>query len=559
MRPRPGCNGAMPSRFRLVPSRLISLCTCALLLALLGSCGVRFNFANSPSGVASSDAKAGTALDAFKRELGLRVDGDSAESEGRGGLSAELRDRYSVESDQADQLLSVLRKQFGGLRLRDLPAGASRAERLAYARGLIELGRPLEAEPALNSLLRDEPRFFPALFALGRSALATEQWERAREYIGDYLSYQAEDGLARAAWARASLRLEEHREEAIAALNEQLDSKEDAPQAAYILADWYFTKKEYGKAIAPLERAMEQGDRSIRSRWTLGLALLLSGRFEDSREYLEEVARLPSPLQSDAIAQLIQVERELGDFAQAYDYYERLRDGNFEDYRQQFGLERFEELGRRLRQEKESGRRLSKRIIDLRRELREPGEGVEERARREAFESLLGGLRDKRLEPEELLGDLKTMIANEEDTQVMRLFALVQHLRLTPADRGPIELGLRAKDPVIRLRAATLLKQLGRRTAKNPKDLSMSFRALERETDAKTFRALHDTLVSLSGHPLFLGFAAESDADERRDCVESWARQLGLELSEGTDPAQGGSKDAKQDGSEGGKKARPAK
>ncbi|PIE24124.1 MAG: hypothetical protein CSA62_04800 [Planctomycetota bacterium] len=497
-----------------MPARSSFAIACALLL---------FTGCELKTPTPDTKQRPGTALESFKRELGLRGSSLSVEGKAAGGLSSELADRWRSVSRRAYDLLSVLRQRDGRLSLSRLPAGPKMSERLAYARGLIELGRPLEAEPVLEKLLREEPRFFPASEALGICAMMTKNWARARDHLGRYLGFEPSDSSARRRWALVSLRLEDYREEAVSVLKGMLDSKEDASGAAAVLSDWYFSQQDYKSAVAVLSRAMEKGDRSLINRYQLGVSLSRMNRFKDAREILEEVIALPSSQQGSALLELIQVERNLGDFKKANDYYQRLRSGNFASFRQGYGLEAFEALGQRIHMEVSQGRAVTRRVVDVR--VRFLDKSVEREERRESFSILVTAVAQKKYKPEKLLADLRRVLEDESDDWGMRVFALGAHLRFEPKDLSVLAAALQAKEPRLRKRATSILGRLGRAA-----DLTLIFRALERESDPACFRALHECLGKLKGSPVFLGFDAEKQAETRRKAVEAWAKELSLEL-----------------------------
>ncbi len=484
----------------------------SFLFFLLGSCGLY-----PQPGVPQTPK--GLALRAFERDLGMSLgrEEDKEDLVNLAPLSKDLIQAYIREDRDADREILEIREKKGSLKLEDLPRDATRVGRLARAKGLRLFGRSLQARTILEGLLKEDPNFFPAKHILAWDALARGDLRQARKgfrevVLRDPKNVSAQMGLARV--LLLSPKEKDHREGG--RILEKL--MKNPKRGASAAKEWIRENLRLGLPAKALSIAKEAEKLYPKDK----LFLLLEARahfalaqFKEAARLTKKLSEVPGPLQAPALHLRFMALRAMKDFDGALKTYLVLKNGNFQDFIQSIGKGFFLETEAILKKEKKLGRRTSFDPLEVQIQVkRNPNPEL-----RKLFLTTLAQVQN----PDQKISIDRTItwVLQNDPSLGLRKLALAVLRQRNPGDAKPILLGLRAKEPVLRLEALGLMVTLPVRVA-IPKLLSH----LNKETDPRVFRRNHEVLRRLSGKDVYLPPGMEETPEGRARIREKWSRAL---------------------------------
>lgn len=226
-------------------------------------------------------------------------------------LTRLLRKDYKA----ADQDVQALQKQFA-----EHPA-------VSYVRGLIafQQQRYQDARTDLEEALSRDPNYLPALFYLGATQYALENWEQAELYLSRYTRRFPASSEAARLLALARLKGGD-RERAENALNVVLEQDPEDRAALGMMSNLYLAQGRADEALHHLRKMIAMEPDSAAARAQLGVALLQKGEREEGFSELERAIEL-APDEARRLEIAIILERlRSGEMEQALERLESLHE-----------------------------------------------------------------------------------------------------------------------------------------------------------------------------------------------------------------------------------------
>ena len=165
-----------------------------------------------------------------------------------------------------------------------------------YGIALAQTGRQKSAIAPLRAALKQQPKRSRALFHLGRSLQSLERWEEAAETFEKGIGFPPPENIRFGlGLVRCQIRLG-RLEEAQAHLERMVARHPKVGRAWLLRGVVAFEDKRYTDSVADMRKAIDNGYRVPESHLRLGMALGMTGRFDEAQGSLDEALSRDSGL-----------------------------------------------------------------------------------------------------------------------------------------------------------------------------------------------------------------------------------------------------------------------
>jgi putative PEP-CTERM system TPR-repeat lipoprotein len=187
---------------------------------------------------------------------------------------------------------------------------------VTYAQALLDYseGKNKEARESLQRILKSAPNHMPSVLLAGAVDLNLNSPEQAQMHLRKYLEVDPNNVYARKLMAQAMLKNAQPAD-AAATLAPALNDTQD-PQLLALAGESYMQARDFTKATAYLEKAVQQAPDMAALRTSLGMARLNQGDTAKGIADLERATEL-DPKSDRALAALVQAEIGLKHFDKA--------------------------------------------------------------------------------------------------------------------------------------------------------------------------------------------------------------------------------------------------